>query len=172
MKSIEAVDTLAVIEDAQQTVFVDSSLAQHTLYLYRVSVTNTSGFEVETPEWEAVPLQLPAVRIVDVEFSSATATAQIAWTPYAGPNFIAYRVERHTAGRVPQVVWKTEEQTTISLVDSGLVANTEHFYRVVVETERGEEVVSEEVSGTIHPFVKEWPQERASTCDYTGRKTC
>jgi hypothetical protein len=45
-----AVDTLAVIDDLDQTSFVDTALASNVPYTYRVSVVNGSGFEFPSHE--------------------------------------------------------------------------------------------------------------------------
>jgi len=244
------VDTLAVLEEVEQTAFVDTSLAPNTAYGYRVSVVNTAGLEVASPErrvpefdvqavrllavenraregvlalrWTCfrgadfqqyqvrrrisgsaeeeilaegmevgdttfvdstvrtevdyvytVVVQaadqtlesnsregkqvLPAVRIEEAHFDSRTASARLGWTGYEGPRFAAYRVERRTAELARQEVQEIADREETSWVDTGLVGNTAYFYRVVVMTERGEEVASAEVSDIIHPLVASWP---------------
>jgi hypothetical protein len=49
-------------------------------------------------------LVLPAVQFTSAAFNATTASAALGWTPYRGPRFKAYRVERRTTALAPQPV--------------------------------------------------------------------
>ncbi|MBI2504926.1 MAG: fibronectin type III domain-containing protein [Candidatus Latescibacteria bacterium] len=154
---LEKVDTLAHLPAVEQTTFVDTTLAPDTDYLYRVSVVNSGGFEVPSPEAEARPFNLPMVQLLEPEFDSRTASAALKWTAYKGPRFKTYRVERRTTESAVQVVKEAADLADTAYVDSLLSGNTEYFYRVVVKTERGEEAPSEEKTGIFHQLLATWP---------------
>ncbi|MBI2504929.1 MAG: fibronectin type III domain-containing protein [Candidatus Latescibacteria bacterium] len=153
------VDTLVHIPAVEQTNFVDSSLAPATAYEYRVTVVNAGGYEASSAGSTAHPLNLPPVRIARADFNSAAASASLAWTRYQGPRFKAYRVLRSTTELAAQVVQEKSDIADTSLVDPGLLGNTEYFYQVVVLTERGEEVKSEEQGNAFHRLVDTFPLE-------------
>jgi len=163
VQGLEAVDTLAVVSEVSQTSFVDSTLAQHTTYVYRISVANASGFEVTSTDRVTLPLRLPGVRITTAEFHSQTASATLAWTPYRGSGFAAYQVLRRTQEQVAEVVCEITDRADTSFVDAGLLGNTEYFYQVVVLTEGGEEVPGEEESGAFHRLLATWPLDFGET---------
>ena len=54
------------------------------------------------------------------------------------------------------MVAEIEDRADTSFVDGELAGNTEYFYQVVVMTERGEEIYSEETSGIFHPLLATW----------------
>jgi len=159
VQGMEAVDTLAVVSEVSQTSYVDSTLTQHTTYVYRISVTNVSGFEVISEDRVVLPMQLPGVQIITADFNSATASATLEWTPYAGPDFRAYQVRRRTAEEASRIVFESQDLAVTSCLDSNLVGATEYLYQVVVVTKRGEEIPGEEVKGSVHTVVDIWPIE-------------
>ena len=94
----QVVDTLFVTSDASQTTLIDTSLAPNTAYTYRISVASAGGFvavsqQQTTPGFEAQPVPLHEVAIDAVQ-----ERAVLSWTPYAGGQFEAYRIERRRAG--------------------------------------------------------------------------
>jgi len=137
------------------TVFVDRDVRADIGYVYKVAV-RAAGQRLESASLEG-RLELPGVQIEESEFDSPSGSAILAWSRYVGPRFAAYRVERRTAVLAPQVVARIAASDTVSFMDGGLVGNTRYFYRVVVETQAGEEVASEEMDGIFHPWVKSWP---------------
>ena len=146
---------LEVRTDLDDTTFVDGNARHQIDYAYWLIVT-AAGQELSSNSVEG-QLVLPAVQDLRVDFDSRSATATLEWTPYQGPRFTAYRVESRTAGLVPQKVARIATLGVASLVDIGLEGNTRYFYRVVVETEAGKEVASEEARGIFHPWVDSWP---------------
>ena len=159
VQGLETVDTLITIGDVLRTSWVDTSLSQHTVYEYRVSAVNASGYEATSDGQADGPMRLPAVEIVSAEFDSRAATATLTWEPYQGPEFRAYQVRRRTEKLAATVVAELPDSTAASWVDSGLAGATDYHYGVVVLTERGEEVVGPEVVGDIHRLVETWPLE-------------
>ena len=150
-------ELFAEVAERVDTAFVDRMALAEVDYLYEVTV-RAAGEELSSGSQEG-KLSLPAVRIEEARFESRTAMATLGWTAYGGPRFAAYRVEQRTAELAWQTVAELDDRENRSLVDGGLLGNTEYFYRVVVVTDRGEEVESREVSGTIHPLVDSWPLE-------------
>jgi len=138
----------------EDTSYIDATALSGVDYAYGVTTVG-SGEELPSNGMEA-RLELPVVREVEVEFESSTASASVAWAPYAGPHFARYRVERKTATLAAQVVRESEDRLDTSFVDVGLRGNTEYFYRVVVETERGEVLPGAEVNGSLHRWVDTW----------------
>ena len=157
VQGLEAADTLGTIAAAEQTSFVDSTLAENTTYLYQLVVTNSSGFEMSSDAQVALPFNLPAVQIRDIRFESTTAAAAIEWSPYSGPRFRAYQVQRRTAGLEHELVARINDLTATSYTDTALHGSTEYFYRIAVETERDELIPGTEISRSIHPFLTSWP---------------
>ena len=97
-----AVDaTIFETADRADTTFADSTALSGVDYAYRVAVMTGEGELVsiavagrlELP-WVALPLQA-------VEFTSLTASAALTWSPYAGPRFQAYHVERRPWSWLP-----------------------------------------------------------------------
>ncbi|MBT4611449.1 MAG: hypothetical protein HOC05_15510, partial [Gemmatimonadetes bacterium] len=150
------VDTLATITDVTQLTFTDSLLDGDLEYNYHVSTVNQSGFEVASQEQRIRPLNLPPVQIEALTFDSATASAAISWTPYRGPRFKAYQVLRRTSELAAQVVEEIDDIAKTDFTDTGLRANTEYFYQVVVVTDRDEQIASTELSDALHRLVDTW----------------
>lgn len=147
-------EELANVASRLDTTFTDDTARHGTRYAYSV-VMQAAGRELESASAEG-NLELPGVRIEEAAFDSPTAAATLTWSEYAGPRFAAYRVERRTTALAPQMVARIATPDSTSLVDSDLAGNTRYFYRVVVETEAGEEVAGEEVNGIFHPFMDSW----------------
>ena len=156
IQGLEAVDTLAVLTDLDQTSFADTSVIQGIAYLYRVSVVNNAGFEVSSPQREAAVLELPAPRVTKADFDSRSATASLEWAPYAGPHFAAYELTRSTSS-ASQLVAEFSDISATMFRDSGLVGNTSYTYELSVRTDRDERTPGDTVTGSLHPLVASWP---------------
>jgi hypothetical protein len=139
------------------TTFVDEEVLQGVDYTYTV-VVRALGQDLPPGNALERRLTLPSVTLSEPTFTSATASASLRWTLYLGPRFQEYRVERGTAP-VSQTVAKISNRTQTAFVDSGLVGNTEHVYRVVVVTSRGEKIPSNDQRGGIHPLMDSWSVE-------------
>ncbi|MBT4504479.1 MAG: hypothetical protein HOC74_42530 [Gemmatimonadetes bacterium] len=139
------------------TSFVDRDALANVTYVYTVGVL-AADREIVSNSRES-RLVLPPVRILTAEFSSVTATATIEWSAYTGPRFRAYQIIRRTEGALPEMVAEIADRAVTSLVDDGLNGNTQYFYKVVVLTERDEEVESGEESGIFHEWLASWPLE-------------
>jgi len=128
------VDTLAVLEDASRSAFIDSTLLPNTAYEYRISVVNESGYEATTAENGTAGYSIEAVGLRGVEIDSQSGSATVLWTRYTNARFEAYRVER----RRPEDddFSLVERITTIadtSFVDAELQPDVSYIYRIVVE---------------------------------------
>ena len=153
------VDTLTSSTARDSASYADTSLAADTSYIYRVSIVNAGGLEVTSPEVRVRPLALPPVEIETLDFDSRTATATLTWTPYAGPRFQAYQVQRRTESSGAVGITTIDDRANTSYVEGGLIGSVEYTYEVVVVTVAGEEVVSQPASGAIHALVGAWPLE-------------
>ncbi len=156
-----AVDTLGVVSFQGTTSWVDSSALPNTAYLYRVSVVNAAGFEATSGEVRAQPLDLPGVPITGAAFDAATATVQLAWSAYTGPRFRSYRIERTTSS-TRKIVFESDDLAVTSCTDTGLLGATDYSYRVIVVTDRGEEVAGVAATGSIHGLLPPWPLDLQS----------
>ena len=153
----EVVDTLTILPDAAATRFIDSTLVTGSFYSYRVSVLNDAGLEVPSQPQSIRPLDLPAVEIQDLQFDSRAATATLTWSTYAGSRFHAYRILRRTDDSPPEVIAEIDDISATSAVDGELAGNSAYHYQIVVLTNLGEEIESEERSGVFHEHLDTWP---------------
>ena len=93
---LEAVDTLAVISQVNRTTFLDSSLAPHANYVYRVSVVNTSGFEQTSNEKSTPGYSVAPVTLLDAEVIREEGVVRLRWSQFRGARFEFYRLERRS----------------------------------------------------------------------------
>jgi len=151
-----SVDSLfAEITHIDSTRLVDTRAIHGTVYEYRVSVINSTGFETAYATQTAGSVQLPAVGIVRLEPDSRSASATVTWTPYIGPRFGAYQVYR-SEGSDTKLVHTFADADVVSFVDTDLLGNTAYSYRIDVVSEIGEQVPSSTASGGFHLKVSEW----------------
>ena len=131
---MEAVDTLAVLSQMSQTIFVDSSLAAHTDYVYRVSVVNTSGFEQSSDEKTTPGYAVTAVTLLEVEVNQEKGEVKLRWSRFREARFEVYRLERRsqTEANFTPVAWVEAVSDTV-FTDEDPVPNVTYFYRIVVE---------------------------------------
>ncbi|MBT3345718.1 MAG: hypothetical protein HN712_00535 [Gemmatimonadetes bacterium] len=151
-------DLLAEFTDVADTTSVDTSLFADVLYSYGLTV-HAAGRTLASTEIKA-RLSLVPVMLSQPEFSSATASARLSWSPYVGPRFAAYRVVRRIRNGPDEIrreLTTITDQSMDSWIDSSLVGNTQYQYQVEVETTREERVVSEEQGGGFHLLVDTWP---------------
>lgn len=151
--------TVAQMPGVGDTVLVDESARAGVAYAYRVLVAGLD--EPLESNLRLGSLHLPPVQITGADFVSATATAEVTWTPYRGPHFEAYELRRRTADEADRTVATITDPTVTSHVDGGLHGNAWYHYWVAVLTERGEEIVGDEVSGIFHELLETWPLEVA-----------
>ena len=150
------VETLATVPNVHQTSYVDSAIRAGAQYEYRVLVENEGGLAEGSIALPAPSLGLPPVNVT-TEFNPVTASAEVRWSPYAGPRFQAYEVRRRTRDLASRTVATLGGISDTTWTATGLVGNTEYFYHVVVVTDREEEVASAEASGVIYRHEVTWP---------------
>ncbi len=189
------VDTLATIENPDSTTWIDRTLLPQTDYIYRVSVINVAGFEMESTAQITSGYSVGAVQLFAVASDASRGVLRLRWSRYGDPGFEQYRLLRRivgtdreeelsavaavgdtsyadatalaevdyiyevlvdAAGQEPEVIAEITVVDLTQWTDRGLHGDTDYFYRVVVETERGEQVQSQEVAGTLHAYVGEW----------------
>lgn len=149
-------DTLARLIAAEDTTWTDT-VDPGVSYRYRLSVRNTAGHTSHPEEAFVPPFEISPVALATVDVSSASAVARLAWSPYAGPRFGAYRVLRREGDGPAAAVGELPDVGTTSFVDSHLVGNTLYSYSIAVVTDRGAQAVSAERSVTLYPLVASWP---------------
>ncbi len=159
-------DTLATITGIDTLTYIDTSLATNTTYAYRVAVRNSAGFVAASIPITVGPLHLPAIAQLQADFDAPTASATLTWSPYQGPRFSAYQVLRR-AGDTERIVAEFDAIADTAFVDTGLHGSIDYTYQVVVRTEREERIEGAMASGSIHPFLAEWPLDTASA--WNGR---
>ena len=154
----DAVVRLATVTAEDDTAHVDGSAVAEVDYVYQVAVV-AKGEELWSNPVEG-RLTLTGVDVTSAAGDAGSASLAVKWNRYAGPRFAAYRVERREGELAAEVVvGRVEEVETTEFADAGLRGNTEYFYRVVVETDRGEEMVGGEMMGLFYQRVAEWPLE-------------
>lgn len=125
------------------TTFTDTSLLAFTNYEWSVVVDTRfagTGFDSLESNWLPRSVPITAVRLTDLMFDAAQATARLTWRPYEGPRFREYRIVRRTPGLADTEIAQIDEKSVNTFVDSGLVGNTSYEYEVIAITQRDEEV--------------------------------
>ncbi|MEW6754268.1 MAG: hypothetical protein AB1505_25285 [Candidatus Latescibacterota bacterium] len=122
---------LAAVSAAAETVWTDRTPAPATGYTYWVA-TAAAGRRLESAGRGASYPPLP-VALQSALFSHRTAAAELRWTKYRGPGFLAYEVHRHGAGQ-DTVVALAEALGDTTCTDGMLEGNTVYEYRVRVRT--------------------------------------
>ena len=141
--------------DPADTSWTDPAVLSETDYTYRVA-TLAAGLVLGGNSLET-RLRLPRVAITRTEFSATTASAIVVWSPYRGPRFAAYRLERRSTGLTWETVFEGRAIGDTSHVDLGLLGNTEYIYRVTVVTGQNEATWSAEQAGAFHRALAPWP---------------
>ncbi len=147
-------ESLGTLTSRNDTAFVDRTALHNINYQYSV-VVSAAGQTLRGTTAEA-RLILPGVQLLAPIFDSATASAALTWTPYVGPGFRAYEVRRRTGVLARVTVEVIEDIADTSTVDDSLLGNTDYIYDIVVQTDRGEQINSVEMSGGIHQFLASW----------------
>jgi len=148
---------LTIITDVGDTTFADTSALHEVDYLYSV-VAKAAGQQLPSNSVEG-RLSLTGVTITHAQFSSHTASCSLGWTPYAGPRFRAYEVRQHLEEIETQILGVIPERDRTHFIDTGLHGNKEYTYQVLVLTEAGEEIASQEYGDRFHHWVAEWSLE-------------
>lgn len=149
-------DSLAVIREVTQTTWIDTTPVPNIEYSYFLkTLAATKTQESQTRE---EVLRLKGVDLLRADFSSETASAELAWTAYTGPSFEAYEVIRRTEGTLERVVGVLTDVADTTSVDSLLDGNKEYIYNISVRTEWEDEgekirISSEEKRGIFYPLV-------------------
>ena len=129
-----AVDTLAPsLRCASQLPTLPRAGGSH----YWVEVANQGGFEVESGKQVGAVYALPSIELLEAKFNSDTATAELVWNRYRGPNFAVYEVRRKAPGLDEEVVKELAEVSDTTYTDSLLDGNTEYTYHIAVRTGGG-----------------------------------
>ena len=150
---------LALVDAATDTTWIDNTALPETEYLYWIE-TSAAGTQRSSVQEEAV-FSLPAVELSRAQFSSDSASADLAWTAYAGPSFGAYEVRRQSRDQNELSVQELTDRNVIQFTDTNLDGNTEYTYRIFVRTTWGSDVgvFSAPLSGSFYSLdeVRELP---------------
>lgn len=124
-------DTLAEINQVTQTSFVDTSMAPNRIYEYRVSVVNTSDYEVVSPVQRSQGYEVGPVVLLDWKVEPQQGSVILYWSPYRGPRFEHYTIERRRAEEVEfAVLAQIPAVGDTSYRDEGLEPEAIYFYRI------------------------------------------
>jgi len=127
------VDTLAVIEEMEQTTFVDSTLVPDTAYEYRVDAVNAAGFAMSSEARSIAGYSVEGVRLLPVESDLQVGALVLRWSRFSGPDFVSYQVRRRLGELIQEDVLVTldsVEDTTFA--DSTALADVDYVYTVDV----------------------------------------
>jgi fibronectin type 3 domain-containing protein len=150
---------------ANVTTFTNSGLLANTTYFYRVSATNASGDSAFSTEASATtPAMVPAAPSALAATTEATNRIRLNWTDNAS-NESGFAIERKTGagGTYAQVANVGANVTTYT--NSGLLANTQYYYRVRATNAAGASAYSAEASATTLPFPPAAPSALAATAE-------
>ena len=130
-----SVDTLARIESAETTSFVDTTMAANTAYEYRVAVVNASGFEVPSLEDRTGGYSVSPVNLLSATYEPQAGGVVVSWSRFHGSRFNNYRVERVSADKVDfePLGEPVEAVADTTFIDTDVVPDVFYRYRVVVE---------------------------------------
>ena len=150
----DATEVIAHITAKSDTTLADDAILADVEYVYQIIVE--AAEKLLPSNSRETLLILPVVTLQTPVANSHNAAISLSWSIYTGPRFSAYRIERRSADQRFAEITRVPTIDTVSLIDTDLLGNTEYFYRVVIETTRGEAVASAEQSGKFHPLVSSW----------------
>lgn len=131
-RSIDA-DTVATIDDATVTAFVDSTLAPDTAYEYRVAVRNRHGLLSLSESRRVEGFRTRAVVLQPQQADMATGTVRVVWSAYRDPGFERYEVFRRAAGTdADSLLGIRADAGDTTIVDTTALHGINYLYRTVV----------------------------------------
>jgi uncharacterized protein (DUF1800 family)/fibronectin type 3 domain-containing protein len=128
--------------------FADTGLTNGTRYYYRVRAFAENGASDMSGETSAIPTQSPPAT-APANLSAAPGNARIALTWDPVPGATSYRVFRSTTGEFDRTVLATV--TTNTFTNTGLVNQTQYWYRVVGRNTGGDGPFSLVAAAPIAP---------------------
>lgn len=128
---LAAVDTVARITNASLTSFTDTTVSIYQDYLYRVSVVNQAGFEVESTELPTGTLDIKATSLVSVRADSLKGAVDLTWRRYTGPRFEGYEIRRVVFGEEEILIETLDQVTDTTYSDADVLPNVTYSYAVV-----------------------------------------
>ncbi|NKB72759.1 MAG: hypothetical protein GKR89_37280 [Candidatus Latescibacteria bacterium] len=148
-------EILAIRTEAGDTTFTDTTALNGVDYIYTLDL---HAFDQVLPSNSLLGrLQLPPVQLTTARPDASTGAVVLHWTRYQGPRFRAYQIRRRSANLAEIPVAVLDDPAATSFRDTGLVGNTEHTYRIAVQTQQDESVVSQEQQAIFHPWIASWP---------------
>jgi hypothetical protein len=146
---------LALMNSRSDTVWTDADAVPETAYTYWVA-TEAAGLTLESPRQEASLRRLHVV-LEAVDCDPHTATAQLRWRRYRGPQFAAYDVRRQVAGLPEESVAVLPAIDDTAFTDRRLNGNTVYQYRVWTRTRWPDSpaAASNSLSGQIYALVQQ-----------------
>lgn len=155
------VDTVLFASPGRLDTLASDTTARHgEAYAYTVR-SRAAGQDLASNSREAI-LELPTVTMAAPLFESASASASGTWSRYTGPRFLHYELQRRTSELSYVTLETRTDVADTAFADGELRGDTEYVYRVVVVTDRGEEIGSNEAGGGLHRQVDSWTFSRAT----------
>jgi hypothetical protein len=144
------------------TAYSDTSVLAGARYRYRVQLLDAAGndsdFTTMTAGARSLPA-LPAAPALGPITALAADSLGLSWTPPAGSEVTAYRIERGTSAAGPFSAVGATIAGTSSFSDAGLAPGTGYYYRVVALNEAGGGPPSNAQHGTTRQRTLPAPQD-------------
>jgi hypothetical protein len=132
VQGLEAIDTLSSLPGLADTTFIDSSTAPNTSHEYQILVETTPGLQTPSNLIAVSGYTVVAPVLTSVVGDGRGAKIVVTWSPYNGPRFEAYRIERAESVRF-DTVGQVTDRATGSFSDTSVLPETSYVYRVVLQ---------------------------------------
>jgi hypothetical protein len=129
-------DTVATIGSATQTAWADTTLRDFgadRVYVYRVSVTNASGYSAVSREVRVGPFAVQWSELLEARADSTSATVALRWSPYRGPAFERCAVWRRSYGEESRQLVALSDVTQTAWTDTTPLPDVEYSYWLEIE---------------------------------------
>ena len=128
------VDTLARIAEVGETSYVDTTVLANTAYVYRVSVVNTSLYEVPSTERRTDGFDVDPVELLSATYDPELGGVVVRWSHFASVRFESYQVQRISADKADfaAIGSPVESAGDTTFIDTEVLPDVFYRYRVVV----------------------------------------
>ncbi|MEJ0005608.1 MAG: fibronectin type III domain-containing protein [Steroidobacteraceae bacterium] len=163
-----------IVASPAAATYVDSTVANGTVYYYVVSALNAGGQSGNSTEVSAAPVAPSAPPPVPTNLQATAGNAQISLTWTASSGATSYHVKRATISGGPYA--QIAAPTTASYTDSQLVNGTNYYYVVTAVNSAGESANSTPASTAPSPpsptTFGTWTDVTPSGADLTSALPC
>jgi hypothetical protein len=132
VRGLEAVDTLAFIEEAALTRFADASIEPDTDYLYWIAVVNQAGFEVASAQVPVGSFSVEGIDLLEALGNGFAGTISLRWEQYRGPGFEGYEVWRRSFGSESRRLDVVGQAADTAWADTSARPETDYLYWVAL----------------------------------------